>query len=335
MRISESIRRKTLKIAGGVILNYFKIKRRRNTLYFGDIPARYFLLCEKNGFGEELRKIGQKWMYLYFSTMIPNSLKKLPPDDIINNIMRKIWANIGLMSDVHMERDGDCITIETKEEGMTELIGKNSFLLGFHEGIMNALYGREVETLEYRQAKNECYYLFKIKESGFRLEGKSKDEYNRLNHVQNMAGPNLDDMLKARVFTLAGNRMYFRGKIIYPIENTALHLFSNQGPMLEKVPGISHEFFMQILDRDSSEEDRIRLLKNIIQSMGWGTLSVSKGTKSVKMKIENPPYGLQKERDNWQFLINMIHGYMMTIDENYRIDTISQGYRLFNIGISK
>lgn len=267
--------------------------------------------------------------------MLPDALKRLPPEDIINSIMKKIWINIGLMSDIRMSVDEGRVEIKTKNEGMTELIGKNSFLLGFHEGIMNALYGRDADVLEYSQSKKECTYQFRIKENAFAMEGKTKDEYNRLNRVQKITRPTLDDMLKTRVFTLDGNRMYFRGRVMYPIENTAIHLFSNQGPMLEKIPGISHDFFRKVLDRDSCNDDKLRLLRSLIQSMGWGTLSISKEADSIRIRIENPPYGLQKEKDNWKFLVDMINGYIMALDENYAVDSISQGHGLIRIGISK
>jgi len=335
MKISEFLRRKTLHVAGGVILNYFKIKKRRDTLYFGDIPAKYFFVCEKNGFSEQIQKIGQKWMYLYFSTLLPNAFKKIPPEDLLNGIVKRIWINMGVMNDFSISRDGNILAIETKREGMTELIGRNSFLTGFHRGVVNALYRKEVEILDVKQNKRQCLYTFRVLDKDFKVNGKSKEEYDKLNDAAQLKSPTLHEMLKSRVFRLEGNKLYFRGKIIYPIENTAIHLFGNRGLMLESVPEISYEFFREILDKNSREEDKLRLLKNLLQVMGWGIFGITKGDSYLNVKIENPPYGLQRERENWDFLIKMIEGYVRTIEENYRIEKVNEGYKVLNIGFSK
>ncbi len=334
MKISESLRRKTLQMAGGVLINLFKIKRRRDTLYFGEIPARYFILCERSGFGEELRKIGQKWMYLYFSTLIPSAIKKLSPEYILNTIVRKVWMNIGLIGDLYMERDGNYVNVNTKMEGMTELIGKNSFLVGFHQGIINALYRKGVEIVDVSQSKRECSYRFKLLEEKLRIEGKGKEEYDKLNNIPRARGLTLDEMLKNKVFNLKGNKIYFRERVIYPIENTAIHLFSNQNVMLDEVPKISYEFFKSVLDKSSTEDERLRLLRNLMQAMGWGVFNIIKGRGLVKMRIENPPYGLQREKDNWEFLIKMVLGYMRTIDKGYRIGKVAEGYKLLTVTFS-
>lgn len=322
-------------MGGGVILNYFKIKKRRDTLYFGEIPAKYILLCEKKGFGSELREIGQKWMYLYFSTLIPETFKKIPPEDLLNEIIKRIWINMGVMGDYSIKREGNTLTIETKDEGMTELIGKNSFLLGFHEGVINALYGKEVEIIDARQTKSKCRYRFRLLDKKFVIKGKGKKEYDKLNHIPDVKGLTLNEMLKRKIFRLKGHELYFRGKKLYSIENTIMHLFGNRGLILESVPKISYEFFKGILDRKSTEEDKLRLLKNILQAMGWGFLSMTKGENSLKMKIENPPYGLQPEKENWGFLVKMIEGYLKNIDKKYKVDRVNEGYKLLTIDFSK
>lgn len=335
MKTSEFLRRKILQMTGGVILNYFKVKKRRDTLYFGEIPAKYLLLCEKKGFGEKVREIGKKWMYLYFSTLLPETFKKIPPVDLLNEIIKKVWINMGVMDDFIIEKQDSEVNIKTKGEGMTELIGKNSFLLGFHEGVLNALYGKEVEILDVKQTRKECCYRFKILGSKFEFKGKDKKEYDKLNHIPSLRGLTLKEMLRRKVFSMKGHKLYFRGKVLYPIENTVIHLFSNECILLDEVPKISYEFFNDILDKNSSGEDRLRLLKNLIQVMGWGVMGITKSKDLIKMKIENPPYGLQKEKDNWDFLIKMILGYVRTTDKNYRIVDVNSAYKLLNIGFSR
>lgn len=335
MKISESLRRKTIEMAGGVILNYFKIKRRRDTFYFGDIPASYFLLCEKNGFGGVLREIGCKWMKLYFSVLIPDAFRRIPPEDLLNGVVKKIWINLGLMSGYYITRKGRNLTVETRDEGMTELIGRNAFLTGFHQGVLSALYRREVEITDILQTRKQCSYGFRITNKKSPIEGKRKEEYNRLNRIQLAKDITLKDMLRKRLVSLEGNKMYFRGRILYPIENTAIHLFSNQGPLLESVPRISREFFGELLKADSGHDEKMRLLRNLLQAMGWGVFSVARERDSLRIRIDNPPYGLQKEDDNWDFLIKMIHGYVMAVDGDYTSLKVKKNYRVLNIGFSR
>ncbi|MCD6591029.1 MAG: hypothetical protein J7K72_03600 [Candidatus Aenigmarchaeota archaeon] len=334
MKIAEFLRRGIIRVAGGVIVNYFKIGGRRHTLYFGEIPAKYFLLCERHGFGDELRRIGQKWMYLFFSTLTPSYLRRLSPERLLNNIVKKMWANLGLIDDFHVEREGDTLCIEVKREGTTELIGKNSFQVGFHEGVLNAFYNKETEVVNVRQTKNRCIYKFRLLPRSFKIEGKSKDEYRRLNSLPRISGVSIQDMLKNKVFYLKGQRLYFRGKIIYPVENTVIHLFSNKGLMLDKVSCISYDFFQKILKRDASENEKLRLLKNLMQVMGWGVFNIIKSNDMLRVNIENPPYGLQKEKDNWDFLIKMILGYLMAVNKDYKIEEVKEGYKFLGIVFS-
>jgi hypothetical protein len=249
--------------------------------------------------------------------------------------VKKIWINMGLMSDFSMREEDDLIHIETKNEGTSELIGENSFQVGFYEGILNALYGKEFEVVDVKQTKKECSYSFKILEKKFRIEGKSKEEYNKLNYFPHAKGLTLKEMLKNNVFQLKGEKLYFRGRILYPIENTAIHLFSNEGIMLEKVTEISYDFFNEVIEKKTKKEDKLRLLKNLMQVMGWGALSITERKNSINIKIENPPYGLQKEKDNWDFLVRMILGYVRTIDKKYKIDNVTEGYKLLKIGFSR
>ena len=53
--------------------------------------------------------------------------------------------------------------------------------------------------------------------------------------------------------------------------------------------------------------------------MGWGILTIIKKEKEIIIEIKNPPYGIQKESDNWDFIINVILGYLWVIDKKFRI----------------
>ena len=53
--------------------------------------------------------------------------------------------------------------------------------------------------------------------------------------------------------------------------------------------------------------------------MGWGILTIIKKEKEIIIEIKNPPYGIQKESDNCDFIINVILGYLWVIDKKFRI----------------
>ena len=78
MQLSESLRRNVMETVVGGVLNKFKIKNRRNVLFFEDILANYVKGCEDAGYGEEMKAIGQKWCILIMNQLTTKPLRKLP-----------------------------------------------------------------------------------------------------------------------------------------------------------------------------------------------------------------------------------------------------------------
>jgi hypothetical protein len=337
MRLSESIRRKVLEISAGWIVNKFKIRKRRDTLFFEDIIAEYFRRCEAAGFGNEMEELGREWMALYFTKLLPDSLKKAPPDVLLNSIISRIWSNLGLMDNFFMAFEGDMVRIKTINEGVTRIVGTNRGMVGFHKGIINALFGRAVETVEFNQKKENCAYAFRLLEGEFGIEGKDKEMYNKLNQFpEDIRGFNLKDAVENGVFVLkAGNRIYFKEKLICPVENTISHLIGNKGVMLDSVAHISERYFSGILKEKESKESRLTLLRLLLESMGWGLVRIMVDKKErITVIIKNPPYGLQSRGDNWNFLSNTILGYLRTIDKRYIIKSTKKADRKLTVTYS-
>jgi len=101
---------------------------------------------------------------------------------------------------------------------------------------------------------------------------------------------------------------------------------------MNRVPHLSYEFFKDIVEKDSSQEGKLILLKNILQIMGWGLIetSIVKDNK-ISITIKYPPYGMQIEKDNWYFLIHMILGYIWLLDKRFRMEKVDVNNRVLKV----
>ncbi len=336
MRLSESLRRGIMETVVGGIINKFKVKSRRDILFFEDILAKYILECEKAGQEEMTERVGNKWMYLTAKCFLPHTFNKLPLGFLFNQIGKKIWTNIGLMDNLKVEKKENNIKIETRNEYITRVIGKNRFSVGGWGAFLRLYFNLEFKRIEAAQKKEKCTYVFSLGESPFEdMESKDKDLYIRLNQFKSGGGVTLKKALKAGIIQLKqNNRMYFRGKSLIPIENTLFHLFSAESVLLDSVPFLSHEFFREIVDKDTTDDKKLNLLKNVLHSTGWGTIKIKLSSK-ITFSIYNPPYGLQREKDDWTFLINVILGYLWLIDNKLKISNVKESYRNLEIVFSR
>lgn len=315
MRLSESLRKNIIKTSVGVILNKFKIKSRRSVLFFEDILANYIKECEDAGYREEMKEIAHKWATLAAQQLAPTGLKFLPPSICFNMFAKKVWINIGLVEDMHTTMKGNIINIETKNELISRIIGESNFCAGILEGIIGIFCNRQTKCIGKTQTVSECKYTLCIKEEPHKIiKSKGKSVYNNLNRFSESRGFKLNDALKRKFFKMEPkNKISFREKSLVPIENTLFHLFSNTQILTDRISHISYNLFKGIVDENASKEARLTLLKNILQTTGWGVVSTIIKRNRILIAIKNLPYGLQLEKDNWDFLVKVILGYLWTI----------------------
>lgn len=335
MRLAESLRKNIIEITSGRILNKFKIRNRRDVLFFEDIFANYIKECEKAGYVKETAEIGQKWTNLNIQNVVQPIFKKAPLF-FLNTIMRNVWSNLGLIDNIEVTKDRNIIKIETKNEVPTRIIGKNNFIIGSYVGILNILFNSHVECFKASQTKKYCYYVFNIKYKPFIVSSyKEKRVYDKLNQSKNIEGFTLKDLLKKGIFQLKeDNKLYFRGKSIIAGENTLAHLIGNSKLLLEKIPHISYIYFKEII-KESTDEEKLLLIKTLLQAMGWGTLKIIETKKNVHLEIKNPPHGLQLEKDNWEFLTRTILGYLWLLDKKFIVRKVNEQYKKLIITYSK
>jgi len=330
MRLSYSLSKNILETAVGGIFNKFSIKNRRNVFFFDDIPLTYVKECEKEGYENEIRIISQKWMIMALKQLIPSVVKKLLPQTFFNFILKKIWKNMGYMDDIQLIKKDEIVKIKTKNELNVKAIGINNFSIGVYMGVLSALYESQIEVINVEKLNNICIYSFKIKNEPFFVESKDKKLYDKLNYLPEDKGSSLRDALKSHIFQLKRNKIYFRGRGIGIIENTFFHLVGNWGILLERVSQISYNYFKEIVEESSSKEKLI-LLKTLLQVMGWGVVTIVKNQNEIIVEIKNPPYGFQTEKDNWDFLIRTILGYLWLIDKNFKIKNVETEYKKVHV----
>jgi hypothetical protein len=321
MRLSTSLNRNILEATAGGIINKFKIKSRRSTLFFEDILAGYVKECENAGHAEEMERIGEKWGALYSAGVMVPIFKKIPPVIFLNTIMRKVWINLGLLDDLHAVKKGDSIVFETKNECTTRIIGESKFLPGIYKGALGTLFNSELITEKALQTKTSSSYTFKITGKNLEIKTKEKNIYNKLNHPPLIKGFTLNDALRSGIFKLKeNNKIFFRGTHLQAMENTLFHIIGNEKILLDRIQHISFNYFEKLVEKDAPPEKKLNLLKTLLQTMGWGTMKIIiESQNNITFKISHPPYGFQIEEDNWEFLSRTILGYLWLINKELKI----------------
>lgn len=325
MRLSESLRKNVFETTAGGITNKFRIKKRRTTLFFEDILALYIRLCESGGHPDEMFDAGKEWGAL--GTTKLGKLRMFHSITLLNKVMNSVWNNIGLIDDFSVVKKGRLVTVRTRNEFITRVIGPSRFMEGFFAGCALSFLGREVRMAGSKASGGNATYVYEVLDGKSRVEGKDKETYNRMNSLPQSPGLTLKKSIEARVFSIRGNMIYFRGKSVIPVENTIFHILGARGILMDRVADISSAFFSGVLKEDATAEGRLLLLKNLMQTMGWCRMRIVRSGSAMRIEIDNLPVGLQKSKDNWAFLAFLIIGYIRAADKNLSMRSVAEGDR--------
>ncbi len=323
MKLAHSLHKKTLEASVGHLLNKFKLRKRRDTLFFEDILSEYVKLCEEKGIDTSI--LARKWVHVTLFPSIPSYLKKLPIEFLYNSILNKVWANLGIFDSIHFEKvSKDVVRITVMDESETRSVGPNKGMIGFHIGVLEVLTGKKVVCLKAVQTREKSVYELKIiPEKAEITVGKSKKEYDAINALKPIKGFTLKDAMEKRIIHLKSpNKIFFRGKRICFLENTFFHILSNETPFIDKIADISYEYFKHLINSNSTKNEKLKLLKSLLQIMGWGIVSFIVSGDSITLDIKHPPHGYQKEKDNLAFIANTVLGYLRLINGKLKIKEI-------------
>jgi hypothetical protein len=316
MELSQSIHKDVMKTKTGGVTHELEIKKRRDTFFFDDITLTYLKRCEDGGHGEALRKLGEYWGSMFLDRLLPPKAEDMPPVVFFNNVLGNIFKTMGYLDELSFSQDEKALKLETKNERTVAAIGINNFSIGFYIGALDVLFKHRVEYVDASQEGNKCLYSFRLTDGAFQVNARTKDEYDRLNYLPDVRGFTLKDALVSGTFQMKENKIYFRGKSIGGIENTQFHVLSNGKIMIDSVPEIAYEYFKNVTKEDATQEERLVLLKTLLQTLGWGVVTTVFKDNEITIEIHNPPHGLQLDKDNWDFVVMTILGYLWLIDKN-------------------
>lgn len=335
MKLSESLRKNLIETTTGGLLNKFKIKTRRDVLFFEDILLSYARECETLGFGREIEKNGMMWGALLFKVPVHGAFRRLPPPFLINKVIGKVFVNLGLMDEINLaEKDGKMF-LRIKNEAFSKGYEGNIFLTGLHSGFLSQLYGFKMECTGVSKENDYIKYVFEKSKEPFVIKSKSRETYNELNCIPDDKGFTIKDALKSNILKLReDNKLYFRGRVLNPLENTIFHLLGSSKLPFERLSLISYDFFNEIIEKDSTREDKLKLFKNLLQLTGWGRINIISKQKALVFDITNPPYGFQPEKDNWEFIIRTVLGYLWIVDKRFRIKRIEESRKRISVEFS-
>lgn len=333
MKLSESLRRGIMKSSVGGIINNLEGKKRRTTLFFENILADYVKLCEDEGYGDDIERIGEEWTSI--GTKHLGKLSVFKSILLFNYAAKIVWSNLGLIDDFLMEKRDDELIVKTKNEFITRTIGKNRFIVGVIRGFLQSYFGKKVILLDSKASGEDMHYTFRLTGEIHTVHIRNKEQYNKLNERQSGSGVTLKNALQSRILTLKDkNRIYFRDRPLIPVENTVFHIIGNKNILMDRVPAISFNFFKGIVNETAPPEKNILLLKTLMQATGWCNVKIMLSETGITMQLTNLPVGLQEEQDNWIFLTNVITGYLWIMDKRYRMEKVltkqNKVYLLFN-----
>jgi len=332
MEFSLLLMRNAIETYAGGLISRFRVRSRRSVLFFEDILAEYVKECDDSGHGRKIMDAIEEAGALMTASLIPGFMRPISPTLIINVAGRTIWRSIGALDDIKLEINGDRCTVSMKNEVIDRVIGGNSFVAGSWKGTCMVLLGKEMEYDGVAPRDGWNRYEYRITDiPELPLPSKPKEQYDAMNRYIPTEGLTLKDAIMNGVFNVKGNSVYFRGRRLCYFENTYYHLLGIKGPMLEKVQDIAKAYFDGLIEKDATETERLKLLKTLLQSMGWGFVAIEiKPDGNVRIVIDSPPVGLQM-KDDYSFLANTIAGYMKVIDDRFEMESVAYGERKLSL----
>jgi hypothetical protein len=330
MRLSTSLHKNILESSVGFLMNKFKARGRRVTLFPEDILAEYIRRCEDSGLGGRVFDVTMRWTDLIYQSVLPPLIRKLPPEMLVNIIMKKVWTTLGGVEDIRLSLGQDCLELRVKNDIITRLIGPTKCSAAVYNGTLSNVLNKNLRLKRLEFDGVWTRYSFELAGQK-RARGEKKIKRYKSTALDGIRGIDLNYALRMGILTLGErNTIYFRGRPLIFVENTIFHLLAAENILLDAIAGISFAYFEGLVEKSAPVEKKLLLLKTLIQVMGWGIPKIVWDGRAIQVKIFNAPSGVQIEKDNYLFFVKTIEGYLKTINCNFSLDKVEEAEREFS-----
>ncbi len=309
MRLSESILKGLTEVRSGSLFNKFGVKKRRSVFFFEEILADYVLAGVRKKKSKQFEESGYKWLASGFPESIPTFVRTFPTS-FMNTVVNRMHITTGAFDSLKVSvLKGDRIKIEVENPFTTRVHGKNPTERGCWRAMVSAIYGREAVCVHAKQSRKRSEFVFRLGKRWHPPKCKDRKTYLRLNREGVETGPNLSNLLSRKEFVLRDNNLCFKGHRLVYSENTTFHLAGIYCLLPKDLLRISEKFANRLFER-TTREKKLKIVKALFEATGWGKLSVSIRGKRMVLKMVNPPYGFQIEKDNWVFFSLVFAGFL-------------------------
>ncbi len=153
-----------------------------------------------------------------------------------------------------------------------------------------------------------------------------------LNNLESInVNSHLESMLKTGILQFGnGDGVRFRGKNLCHVDTDIIHALGNRRLILERVPHISLQYFNEIIECESTVDEKLKLLKTLLQAMNWGLVWIMNSKQKIIVEIINPPPNL-KSRDNWDFMLLTVLGYLWLLDVNFKLVGVRKNHKKLTV----
>ncbi len=318
MSLADFIQRKIVQSRRGSLFSSGFGKKRRDILFFEEILANYFQMCEKAGFEKEMEELAGDWMTIMINAYAPSVVKVLPLESCINLLLERLWKKIGILEKCHAKKSGENTIIETKGEPFVRFIGENSFSKGLFTGVVEAYYLKKANLVNLDWNGTGGVYTIALGNEKIDLALKDKKEYYWLNTMRPNKKQSLEELIRAGAVSLRKNRVFYLGKKMFIMETSLPHLIAQKGVKLELLARASEDFFKTKLSKSREFNGGFRHAKLLFQLNGFGEVDILQNGKSLSVNIRHPPYGMQLAKDKWDFIAQYILGYLRAMDNSFK-----------------
>lgn len=327
MEFAEYLQKEIYTTGGGIISSKLNINPYRSILIPEEILARYVKYLDGKEKTKHIYLLIKDWCEKIIRSKF-SSQSGFSCEQVFNTILKRIWCTTGSMNNLVAKKEGKDIIIQTDDECITQLIGKNNMMPAFFEGAISALTNKKVKLKDARQGKHSKYIFSLLNEDCYNPDTQLKPQIS-----SDEGGFNLKDALSYNLFILKDNKIFFEEKQLILIESSILHRLPNTKEDIDAVSHIAYNFFNELTTKFHGT-GKLVLLKKLLQSMGWGGILIKYHNSDIQLQIKSAPKNALGSGDDWRFFAGIILGYLWSLNPNLTIISMRSSTESLNIHFS-